>query len=285
MEEKKKSDPVVTYVLKTEKPTDCSMEVYAVVEMGMRRAQFIMDKYEECPSITSTDLEEVVYGSDMVMWADKVELSSRVRGAVDIFTGEPLTRAVNRYRRGAILGEIPVPLAPSLEHETLHLEETGIYWKVGIDGLKGKISTPRIFEFEIQAISEGNLEDIIDREFIPSSEGKFNAGSYIKDFVGWSVDPSDDYHGEFLIHDVGQFTSSRSCDKNTVYKVDQTVASLLESAPKLFVVCQEMLDWIGNAPEQYINSIEQVLKRKCPEYKMRDVIQKIKDYNKKQEVR
>ena len=93
----------------------------------------------------------------------------------------------------------------------------------------------------------------------------------MREFQGWSVQPSLDHYGTYQIAEIAEQTENgRLPCKYT----DQRVARLIEAAPDLFLACREMMDWIKQARHGTLTDMESAMGRKLPECQMREALGK-----------
>jgi hypothetical protein len=65
----------------------------------------------------------------------------------------------------------------------------------------------------------------------------------IREFRGWSVEPSLDHYGTYRIPQIAEETEN----SDQCAAIDRRVARLIEAAPDLFLACRGMLEWIRKA--------------------------------------
>ena len=93
----------------------------------------------------------------------------------------------------------------------------------------------------------------------------------IREFQGWSVQPSLDQYGTYHIPEIAQQTENA---RHSCKYTDQRVARLIEAAPDMFLACRETMDWIEQARHGTLNDVECAMGRKIPQSQMREALGK-----------
>ena len=94
----------------------------------------------------------------------------------------------------------------------------------------------------------------------------------IREFQGWSIQPSLDHYGTYRIAEIAEKTENGQlpCEET-----DQRVVRLIQAAPDLFLACRETMDWIEQARHGTLTDMESAMGRKIPQSQMREALGKV----------
>lgn len=255
----------MTFVLKTLKHGTNECPMYAVVGMNPSKASVILDKrntFREAREGSQGALQEMSFSSKMVGWVERSEVEELFQQVKCEVGDVPIIESVEDYGKSAT-SDMPsdLPVSKKVECETLHLGRYGCKWRVYRDD----VAT------ETVQIPYRWIESIVDGTFIKYLHPKVRAqhDAYIRDWVGWDVNVSEDHYGSYWITEIEKATNPDLGGEENVEETDRRVKNLLQASPRLYVACRNMLSWIDQARNGTLSDMESAMGRKCPYEQMK----------------